>query len=67
MYSPKRLDRALGAVLLGDERRSREGDPGSVRKGLEDVVAQVRALGAMRLVDHQNDALGRVDYAKSLT
>ena len=66
MYSPNRFTVRLRAVLLGDERRAGEGDARRVGEGLEQVVAEIRALRAVRLVDHQQNALGRVHDAEGL-
>ena len=60
------LHGALRAVLLGDQRRAGEGDARRVREGLEEIVAEIGALRAVRLVDHQEDALGGVHHAEGL-
>ncbi len=62
------LDRAvvLCPLLLGDKRRAREGDAGRIGEGLEQVVAQIGALGAVGLVNHQQDALGQIDDTEGL-
>ena len=62
----KPLVRALLAVALGDQRCAGEGDARGVGKRLEQVLTQVRALCAVRLVDHQHDAAGRVHHTKGL-
>ena len=60
----KPFHRAPGSVLFGDQRRTGEGDAGGVGESLEQVVAQVGALGPVGLVDHQKDPLRRVDHAE---
>ena len=46
----------LFAMALGDQRRAGERNARGVGERLKQVVAQVRALGAVRLVNHQHDA-----------
>ena len=60
------LHRPLAIVAFGDQRRAGEGDAGGVGERLEQIVAHVGALRAMRLVHHDQDALGRVYDAERL-
>jgi hypothetical protein len=60
------LHRALVAVLLGDQRGASEGDSRRLGKRLGHVVAEIGALGAVRLVDHQQDMLRAVHHAEAL-
>jgi hypothetical protein len=41
-------------------------DARGIGESLEQVVAQVRALGSMRFVDHQDDAIRAVDRSEGL-
>ena len=62
----KTLNGFLFAVAFGNQRRAGKGEAGGIREGFKDVVAKIRALGAMRFVDHQHDARRVIDHAKSL-
>ena len=42
---------------LSDQWRASKGNARRIRKGLKQVVTEVRALGAVRLVDQHDDAL----------
>ena len=51
---------------LSDQWRASKGNARGVWKGLKQVVTQVRALGAVRLIDQHDDALGSIHGTKSL-
>ena len=60
------LVRLLLAMSLGDQWRAGKGNSRRVRECLEQVVAQIRALRSMGLINHQNDAFRGIHHPKGL-